>query len=151
MNARIPLRDSAHFRAESLRIGGEKDARDRNHDVLDPFTRERVGTVPLATLDDVRSAYTIAQAYKPKLSRYERCAILQRAAALLRDPARPVAQIAVSVGYNQPAQFAKAFRRRFGTSPTAWRAAELDRRGPGRPWSGQGLSAAPAQAALQVA
>ena len=27
MNARIPLRDSAHFRAEALRIGGERVTR----------------------------------------------------------------------------------------------------------------------------
>src|SRR4051812_38949717 len=87
MNARTPLRDSPAFRAEALRIGGERIARDRNLDVLNPFTRERVGTVPLATLDDVRRAYTIAHAYKAQLTRYERSAILNKAAALLRSRA----------------------------------------------------------------
>jgi putative phosphonoacetaldehyde dehydrogenase len=84
MNARIPLRDSDQFRAESLRIGGERIRRDRTLDVVNPYTRERVGTVPLATLDDVRRAYTIAHGYKGRLTRYERSAILQKAAALLR-------------------------------------------------------------------
>jgi putative phosphonoacetaldehyde dehydrogenase len=84
MNARIPLRDSAHFRAETLRIGGERVTRERTLDVMNPFNGERVGTVTLATLDDVRRAYSIAQAYRPQLSRYERSSILNRASALLR-------------------------------------------------------------------
>jgi len=84
MNARIPLRDSAHFRAEALRIGGERVTRERTLDVMNPFNGERVGTVPLATLEDVRRAYGIAQAYRPTLSRYERSSILNRASALLR-------------------------------------------------------------------
>ncbi len=84
MNARIPLRDSAHFRAEALRIGGERVTRERTLDVMNPFNGERVGTVPLATLDDVRRAYDIAHAFRPTLSRYERSSILNRASALLR-------------------------------------------------------------------
>ncbi|CAA9428227.1 MAG: Phosphonoacetaldehyde dehydrogenase (NAD+), partial [uncultured Ramlibacter sp.] len=93
MNARIPLRDSEHFRAEQLRIGGERVGRDRNLDVLNPFTRERVGTVPLASLEDVRRAYEIAHAYRPRLSRYERSAILQKAASLLRERAEQASML----------------------------------------------------------
>lgn len=84
MNARNPLRDSEHFRAEALRIGGERISRDRTLDVINPYNRERVGTVPLATLDDVRRAYAIANGYQSKLTRYERSSILQKASALLR-------------------------------------------------------------------
>ncbi|MCV0438371.1 MAG: phosphonoacetaldehyde dehydrogenase [Hydrogenophaga sp.] len=84
MNARTPLRDSEHFRAEALRIGGERIARDRNLDVINPYTRERVGTVPLATLDDVRRAYRIGHDYQATLTRYERSSILQKASVLLR-------------------------------------------------------------------
>ena len=84
MNARSPLRDSEHFRAEALRIGGERISRERTLDVINPYNRERVGTVPLATLDDVRRAYHIANAYQSKLTRYERSSILQKASALLR-------------------------------------------------------------------
>ncbi len=84
MNARNPLRDSEHFRAEALRIGGERIARERTLDVINPYSRERVGTVPLATLDDVRRAYHIAHGYQAQLTRYERSSILQKASALLR-------------------------------------------------------------------
>lgn len=85
MNARITPRDSDAFREEKLRIGGERLARERTLDVINPYTRERVGTVPLASVEDVRRAYAIAQAYRARLTRYERAAILQRAAALLRE------------------------------------------------------------------
>lgn len=84
MNARNPLRDSEHFRAEALRIGGERITRERTLDVINPHNRERVGTVPLATLDDVRRAYHIAHGYQAQLTRYERSSILQKASALLR-------------------------------------------------------------------
>jgi len=85
MNARITPRDSDAFREEKLRIGGERLARERTLDVINPYTRERIGTVPLASVEDVRRAYAIAQAYRARLTRYERAAILQRAAALLRE------------------------------------------------------------------
>ncbi|MBU7572084.1 MAG: phosphonoacetaldehyde dehydrogenase [Hydrogenophaga sp.] len=84
MNARSPLRDSEHFRAEALRIGGDRITRERTLDVINPYNRERVGTVPLATLDDVRRAYHIARSYQATLTRYERSSILQKASALLR-------------------------------------------------------------------
>ena len=85
MNARIPVKDSHDFRAEALRIGGERVMRERTLNVLNPYTQERVGTVPLATLEDVRHAYRLAQAFRPQLSRYERSNILQRASAILRE------------------------------------------------------------------
>jgi putative phosphonoacetaldehyde dehydrogenase len=50
-----------------------------------PYTGEVVGTVPKATVDDVRRAFAVARAYKPKLTRYERASIMQKAAALLRE------------------------------------------------------------------
>jgi putative phosphonoacetaldehyde dehydrogenase len=79
-----PHCDSAAFRAESLRIGGERVRRERTLDVFNPYTNERVGTVPLASVDDVREAFRIGHAYHSTLSRYERASILQRACALLR-------------------------------------------------------------------
>lgn len=77
--------ESIEFRAEALRIGREKLRTARAIDVRNPYTGERVGTAPVASLDDVHRAFDIAQAYVPKLSRYERSAILNRAAALLRE------------------------------------------------------------------
>lgn len=47
---------------------------------------------------------------------------MRRAAQLLREGATPVREVAQSVGYRQPAQFAKAFRRHHGTSPSSLRA-----------------------------
>jgi putative phosphonoacetaldehyde dehydrogenase len=82
---RSPAPRSPHFVAEALRISGEKVARDRVIDVLNPYTGEVEGTVPKATLEDVRRAFAIAQAYRPKLTRFERATILDKAAALLRS------------------------------------------------------------------
>lgn len=53
-------------------------------EVTYPYTGEVVGTVPKATVDEVRKAFAAARAYRPKLTRYERATIMQKAAALLR-------------------------------------------------------------------
>jgi len=49
-----------------------------------PFTGEVVGTVPRATVAEVREAFAAARAYKPTLTRYQRASIMQKAAELLR-------------------------------------------------------------------
>ena len=46
---------------------------------------------------------------------------MEHAARLLHQSSLPVADIAHSVGYRQPAQFAKAFRRYYRLSPSEWR------------------------------
>lgn len=46
---------------------------------------------------------------------------MDRAAALLRERGATVRQAATAVGYRQPAQFAKAFRRHHGLTPSALR------------------------------
>ncbi len=48
---------------------------------------------------------------------------MERAAELLRGSPAPVNQVASAVGYRQPAQFAKAFRRHHGAPPSAFRVA----------------------------
>jgi AraC family transcriptional regulator, regulatory protein of adaptative response / methylphosphotriester-DNA alkyltransferase methyltransferase len=48
---------------------------------------------------------------------------MTRAAELLRAGALPVAAVARAVGYRQPAQFSKAFRRHHGRPPSALRGA----------------------------
>ncbi|MGV2290250.1 phosphonoacetaldehyde dehydrogenase [Trinickia sp. YCB016] len=77
--------DHPAFRAEALRIKGERAVRERTLDVFDPYTGQRVGTVPLASVEDVREALAYAANYQAKLSRYERAQILERAGALLRE------------------------------------------------------------------
>ncbi|APV51884.1 phosphonoacetaldehyde dehydrogenase [Betaproteobacteria bacterium GR16-43] len=57
----------------------------RTIEVVNPFNGALAGTVPKATVDDVRRAFAAARAYKSKLTRYDRASILQKAAALLRD------------------------------------------------------------------
>jgi len=46
---------------------------------------------------------------------------MDRAAELLREGRSPVNQVASAVGYRQPAQFAKAFRRHHGAPPSSFR------------------------------
>jgi putative phosphonoacetaldehyde dehydrogenase len=54
-------------------------------EVHDPYTREVVGAVPKATVDDVRRAIAASAAYRPVLTRYQRATILNKAAELLRS------------------------------------------------------------------
>lgn len=49
---------------------------------------------------------------------------MERAADLLRSGESPVNEVASAVGYRQPAQFAKAFRRHHGTPPSLFRGAD---------------------------
>ena len=85
------------MRHESLRIAGEKIGADRSGgrciEVRNPFTRELVGSVPKATLDEVRRAYDFARAFRPRLSRFERSNILHRAAALVRGRVEAIAAL----------------------------------------------------------
>jgi AraC family transcriptional regulator of adaptative response / methylphosphotriester-DNA alkyltransferase methyltransferase len=46
---------------------------------------------------------------------------MARAAELLREDAMPVGAVARAVGYRQPAQFSKAFRRHHGRPPSELR------------------------------
>ena len=74
-----------NFRAEAMRIGGEKVSRPgRTIAVMNPYTGQLVGTVPKATVEDVRRAFDIARAYRPRLSRHERSRILGAAADIVR-------------------------------------------------------------------
>jgi len=48
---------------------------------------------------------------------------MERAAELLTTRALTVREVAARVGYRQPAQFAKAFRRHHGVAPSSYREA----------------------------
>ena len=50
-----------------------------------PYNGEVVGTVPKATVEDIRRAFAIAKAYKPTLTRHDRYRILYRAAEIIRS------------------------------------------------------------------
>ena len=91
MNA--PHKLHPQFRAEALRIGGEKVTRDRIIEIFNPYSGDLVGTVPKASLDDVRRAFSIAKQYRSTLTRFERANILDKAAALLRERTTEAAAI----------------------------------------------------------
>jgi transcriptional regulator GlxA family with amidase domain len=52
-----------------------------------------------------------------------------RALDLLREGRLPVREVANSVGYRQPAQFAKTFRRHHGAPPSSFRSESAGGRG----------------------
>jgi phosphonoacetaldehyde dehydrogenase len=72
---------------DAMRIAGKQvgAGRERVIDVFNPFTNERVGGVPKATVEEVRDAFDVAHAFKPQLTRYERSAILNKAATIVRE------------------------------------------------------------------
>jgi AraC family transcriptional regulator, regulatory protein of adaptative response / methylphosphotriester-DNA alkyltransferase methyltransferase len=58
---------------------------------------------------------------------------MDRAAELLASGSPTVREVAHRVGYRQPAQFAKAFRRHRGQAPAAYRADRMRARNGGPP------------------
>ncbi len=73
------------IRHEAMRIGGEKVTTKDVIEVRYPYTDEVIGTVPMGTAEHARRAFEIATNYKPKLTRYERSQILQRAGQLIGE------------------------------------------------------------------
>jgi putative phosphonoacetaldehyde dehydrogenase len=82
---------------EALRIGGEKIGADRTGsrviEVFNPYTELVIGSVPKATIDEVRRAIAIGHGYRPRLTRFERADILRKTAALVRERTAAIAQL----------------------------------------------------------
>ena len=81
------LKDVRHgnmLRAK-MRIAGEEVGGERTIDIHNPYTGAIVGTVPKATVEEVRRAIEIAKSFKPTLTRYERYRILYRTAEIIRE------------------------------------------------------------------
>ncbi|MFO1414387.1 MAG: phosphonoacetaldehyde dehydrogenase [Burkholderiales bacterium] len=76
-----------------MRIAGEAVGNPRTIEVRNPYTGALVGTVPKATVDDVRRAFATAKAYRARLTRYERSAIMQKAAALIRERTEAISDL----------------------------------------------------------
>lgn len=75
------------------RVVGQDSSEDRSIAVYNPFTEELIGRVPKATLEEVREAFATAHAYQPQLSRYERAAVLNKAAAIVTQRREAIAQL----------------------------------------------------------
>ncbi|MCW5628419.1 MAG: phosphonoacetaldehyde dehydrogenase [Rhodoferax sp.] len=70
----------------AMRLAGAKVGAGRSGErtitVTNPYTGAAIGTVPKATLEEVRAVFAQAHAYRPTLTRFERAAILNKAAAI---------------------------------------------------------------------
>ncbi len=80
-------------RYETLRIGGERARTGRIGEVRNPYTGAIAGTVPMASVTEVRRAIEVARAYRPKLTRFERYQICYRAAELIRERAAQISDL----------------------------------------------------------
>ncbi len=82
------------FRREAMRIDGRRfDGNGRVIEVFNPYTNECIGSVPKATVDDIRRAFAVAHAYKPTLSRAARADILNRAADKVVERSREISDL----------------------------------------------------------
>ena len=88
MNARVDL--------STMRIAGERVGNASSIEVRNPYTGEVVGTVPKATVDDIRRAFSVAKAYRAKLTRYQRYEIMHKAAALIRARTEEISDLITS-------------------------------------------------------
>jgi aldehyde dehydrogenase (NAD+) len=82
----------APLRAD-MRIAGEHVGSDRVIEVRNPYTKAIVGTVPKATIADLRRAFAIAKSYRSKLTRFERAQIMYRTAELIRTRADAISDL----------------------------------------------------------
>jgi aldehyde dehydrogenase (NAD+) len=78
---------------ESLRIAGEKVGAERVIEVRHPYNGALVGTVPRASLAQVRRALQTAKAYRASLTRFERYQILMKAGALVAERRAALARL----------------------------------------------------------
>ena len=81
----------------AMRLLGRKVGADRAAEraitVFNPYSGAALGTVPKATLEEVRDTFARAAAYKPSLTRFERAAIRNRAAAIAARRVNDVAAL----------------------------------------------------------
>ncbi len=82
-----------NFHQEGMRLAGQKVFRQRVIEVHNPFTNECIGTVPKASVEDVRHALELALSYRSKLSRYQRSAILRKAAEIVMSQADAISDL----------------------------------------------------------
>ncbi len=79
-------------RHEAMRIGGRKVTTKDVIEVRYPYTGQVIGTVPAGNAQHAAEAFSIAEKYKPTLSRYERQTILFKTAELIRQQREEIAR-----------------------------------------------------------
>lgn len=88
------IMSTTNFYREAMRIDGRLVEGDgRIIEVINPYTGECIGSVPKASVDDVRHALAVAGSYKPKLSRAQRAEILNRAADLVIERVEELSEL----------------------------------------------------------
>ena len=92
--------DGDNLRHESMRIAGEKIGSERSGNrviqVRNPYTNQIIGSVPKATVEEIRAAFAKAAAYRSRLSRFDRANILDQAAAIVRARSAEIAALITS-------------------------------------------------------
>jgi putative phosphonoacetaldehyde dehydrogenase len=88
--AQGPSREARH---EKMRIGGERVGADRVIEVRNPYDGALVGTVPKASVAEVRGAFAIAKRFRSALTRHDRYRICYRAAELMRARTEEIADL----------------------------------------------------------
>jgi phosphonoacetaldehyde dehydrogenase len=78
---------------EKMRIAGKLVDADQQVEVRNPYTGKIVATVPSASPAQVAEAFKNANAYKPKLSRYDRQKILMKTAEILAKRREEIAMV----------------------------------------------------------
>jgi AraC-like DNA-binding protein len=117
--ARIPqtMRPSTRSRRRQLFEEG-LEVIERDYAAVDLSLRTVARTIATSTRQLQRAfSESGGTSFRRELQRVR----MERAALLLRLGSMPVSQVAAAVGYRQPAQFAKAFRRHHGRAPSAFR------------------------------
>ncbi|MEO6921500.1 MAG: phosphonoacetaldehyde dehydrogenase [Collimonas sp.] len=69
---------------QDMRIAGKLVGNPRRIEIRNPFNGALVGSVPKATVEDIRHAFQAARAFRSPLTRFDRSRIMLRAAELLR-------------------------------------------------------------------
>jgi AraC family transcriptional regulator len=112
----------------------------RMHRVLEHIDRHLEEPLDLGTLAEVAhfSPFHFHRLFSAwmgeRLGDYLRRRRIEVAAMrLVAQPRVPVLHIALAVGFGSAEAFARAFRARFGRSPTAWRTREAEQRAHGKP------------------
>jgi putative phosphonoacetaldehyde dehydrogenase len=76
-----------------MRIAGREVGSSHVIEIRNPYTNALVGTVPKASVDDIRSALASARGYRAKLSRFARSEILNKTASLIRAHAEAISDL----------------------------------------------------------